>query len=219
MKLKIIAAMLCFAFMASFANAQTDKKAGTSKTSTQGSRNIVATVNGAGPVKLCMNPKKLPTSFEGLYDRYEKKKIDEYSNEYTFYKDAVVVMRATAWNSGGAEGISYIIIPKGSPLKVKVASKQYLKTGDLMTDAWIKTGKKELFDGTGECVDMMNETLFPIAVTYENDSNGNTNYVYALFDRKAAKKSLTAQTPWLKTDINPQAIIEEIMIYFWENQF
>lgn len=47
MKLKIIAAMLCFAFMASFANAQTDKKAGTSKTSTQGSRNIVATVNGA----------------------------------------------------------------------------------------------------------------------------------------------------------------------------
>lgn len=99
-------------------------------------------------------------------------------------------MRATAWNSGGAEGISYIIIPKGSPLKVKVASKQYLKTGDLMTDAWIKTGKKELFDGTGECVDMMNETLFPIAVTYEKDSNGNTNYVYALFDRKAAKKSL-----------------------------
>lgn len=211
--------MLCIVFMASFATAQTAKEAGTAKTSTQGSRNIVATVNGAGPVKLCMNPKKLPASFDGLYDRFEKKQIDEYSNEYTFFKDAVVVMRATAWNYDGQEGISYIIIPKGSPIKVKVAPKQYLMNGDLMTDAWDKAGKKKLFDGTGECVDMMHETLFPIAVASEEDSNGNINYVYVLFDRKAAKKSLTAQTPWLKTDLNPQAQIEGIMIYHWVNDF
>lgn len=221
MKLKLIAAILCVAFTASFAPAQTAKKAttGTAKTAAQGARNIVATANGAGPVKLCMNPKKLPASFDSLYDRYEKKVVSDTQNDYTFFKDNTVVMTATAWNYDGNEIISYIKIPMGSPLKVKVAPKQYIKTGDLMADAWTKTGKSELIDGMGEGVDWMSETLFPLSVTSEDDSNGNTNYVYLFFDKKAAKKNLTLQTPWKKTDVAPEAIVQEILIYFWENQF
>lgn len=138
MTMNRILSILVAILVAATVTAQTTRRTTSKASGNPNAAAVVATVDGVGPLKLCLPMKKIPAKYAGLYDNFKKAPVEadkeslqgnpQGQHKLTFYKDGKVVMTTIVaeWDDAPYGGIREITLPAGSPIKFRIAPNKYI---------------------------------------------------------------------------------------------
>ncbi len=228
MTMNRILSILVAILVAATVTAQTTRRTTSKASGNPNAAAVVATVDGVGPLKLCLPMKKIPAKYAGLYDNFEKAPVGEgqgYINGHhklTFYKDGKVVMTAIVaeWDDAPYGGVREINLPANSPIKFRIAPNKYILPNCPLSEVFSKATLTA--GGLPESEAYMGGYTGKIGLDIANkpaDYDWKTACVivqneYATIDDKF--HSSQNKTPSM---FKPNAKINGINIRFWVNEF